>query len=107
MNYLLSILGLKEINNSDTNYIFNEIINVYSGHEIWKSYYNLENTKIMKVMDTHARLKVKNKETKTILLSNDNYNNLYHSTRNIGMGKAIFWNAGYTPDINENEKSSF
>jgi hypothetical protein len=105
--YILNILGLKEINNSDTNYIFNEVINVNSEHEIWRSYYNFEKIKIMEVTDTHGRLKVSNKETKTILVSNDNYNNLYLTTRNIGMGKAVFWNAGHTPDINENEKKLF
>ena len=61
----------------------------------------------MEVTDTHGRIKVNNKETKTILISKDKYNNLYLSTRSIGMGKAIFWNAGHTPDINENEKKLF
>ena len=119
-NRLLDILGLKRVGDdknknknkkkkTNINKIshYNKVINVNFDHDIWKSYYNLENIKIMNIMETHGKLYASNKETKQVMHSYDNNNDLYLSTRNIGMGKAIFWNAGHTPNINEEEKKLF
>ena len=86
---------------------YTEVINVSFDHEIWTSYFNLENLKIIKV-NTHSGCKIENfNETKQLMHSYDNYNDLYLSVRHIGMGKAIFWNAGHSPDLTEDEKKLY
>ena len=56
-------------------------------------------------MNTHNNFKIKNfNETKQLMHSYDNHNELYLSIRHLGMGKAIFWNAGHSPDLTEDEK---
>jgi hypothetical protein len=38
------------------------------------------------------------------MLSYDNNNYLYLTTRSLGLGKAVYWNAGHSTDITEDEK---
>ena len=105
---LLDILGLEAFDdNNNIYFIYSKVVNVNYEHDIWKSYYNLENTKTMEIKQTHGKLRVKNNDTQQVLHSYDKNNYIYLSTRRIGMGKAIFWNAGHMPDINEEEKKLF
>ena len=101
---LQDILGLEKFNDNNNNYVYNKVINANYEHDIWKSYFNLENIKTMDVKKTHGKIRVKDNDTQQVLHSYDKNNYLYLSTRKMGMGKAIFWNAGHTPDINEEEK---
>ena len=99
-------MGLQQTSNGNGNF-FNEAINVSYGHEVWNSYFPLENLRIMKV-NTHSHCFISNhKETKQLMHSNDSYNDLYLSVRELGMGKAVFWNSGHSPDLTEDEKKLF
>ena len=101
---LTDILGLK-LKGPPSNF-YKEAINTSFGHEIWKSYYHLEDLKVMKV-NTHNVCIISNEETKQLMHSNDIYNDLYLSARDLGNGKAVFWNAGHSPDLTEDEKKLF
>ena len=41
------------------------------------------------------------------MVSYDDNDELYLTTRKIGMGNAIFWNAGHSPNITPEEKKLF
>ena len=102
---LSDILGI-EVERKECRFYY-EAINVSFGHEIWTSYFNLENLKIIKV-NAHTDFKIKNfNETKQLMHSYDNYNELYLSIRHLGMGKAIYWNEGHSPDLTEDEKKLY
>ena len=102
---LHSIFGLEASKNQIR--MFYEAVNVCYEHEIWKSYYNLENLKTIKVC-THNNYNINNyNEVIQLMHSNDNYNDLYLSLRNLGMGKVIYWNAGHSTDLSEDERKLF
>ncbi|KAG4094692.1 hypothetical protein H8356DRAFT_946233 [Neocallimastix lanati (nom. inval.)] len=78
---LCALLGLQFANHLIR--IHKEAINVSGKHEIWNSYYSLNtmNKLIINVCDTHVR--------------------------HLGKGKAVYWNAGHTPNITLDEKKLF
>ena len=106
---LLDILGIKVIKEGN-HYEKVKIVNFE--HKIWNSYYDLNDWKSkqpINISKTHGKLKLKesNNKTQRLMVSYDNYDLLYLSTRKIGMGNAIFWNAGHSPDITLEEKQLF
>jgi hypothetical protein len=100
---LEDILGLK-FNGNKVIRLFKKVKMVNFEHKIWNSFYNLENWRTIDIVETHNHYNILNNETQQVMLSYDNYNDLYLTTRNLGMGKAIFWNAGHLTNINEDEK---
>ena len=104
---LLDIIGIKEKKYSFNQYHQVKIINYE--HEIWKSYYDLNDWKSrpINIALTHAHYLQANNETKRLMVSYDDNDELYLTTRKIGMGNAIFWNAGHSPNITPEEKKLF
>ena len=78
-------------------------------HEIWNSYYNLNDwkSKPLKIALTHGNFLQGNEQTQRLMVSYDDFDDIYLSTRKIGMGNAIYWNAGHSMDITPQEKKLF
>ena len=103
---LKDILGLKSNGSGGTRF-FKKVKIVYFEHEIWNSFHNLENWRTIDIVETHNHYNILNNETQQVMLSYDNYNDLYLTIRSLGMGKAIFWNSGHLTFITEQEKKLF
>ena len=103
---LSDILGIKFTTKTRIR-LYKKVKVVNFEHEIWNSFYNLENWKVIEIFETHNHYIINNNETQQVMLSYDNYNDLYLTTRNLGMGKAIYWNVGHSNNINEDEKKLF
>ena len=104
---LFDILGLKE-KTVDTGY-YQQVKIVNYEHGIWNSYYDLNEYKSrpIKITLTHTSVLKSNNETVRLIVSYNDNDDLYLTTRKIGMGNAIFWNAGHSSNITEEEKKLF
>lgn len=101
------VLGLQYTNRKELR-VYKKAINVSPNHEIWKSYYSLNNwEKLVMNVDTHSEHIISNNDTTQLMLSNDNNNDLYLSVRSLGRGKAVFWNVGHNPNLTEDEKKIY
>ena len=89
---------------SFSNSFYKKVKIVNFEHEIWNSFHNLENWRTVDVVETYNSYSIVNNETQQVMLSYDNNNYLYLTTRSLGLGKAVYWNAGHSTDITEDEK---
>ena len=104
---LFDILGLKKKTVDTGHYQQVKIVNYE--HGIWNSYYDLNEYKSrpIKIALTHTSVLKSNNETVRLIVSYNDNDDLYLTTRKIGMGNAIFWNAGHSSNITEEEKKLF
>ena len=89
---------------SFSNSFYKKVKIVNFEHEIWNSFHNLENWRTIDIVETHNSYSIVNNETQQVMLSYDSNNYLYLTTRSLGLGKAVYWNAGHSTDITEDEK---
>ena len=92
-------------------YIANKAEIVYNKHEIFNSFYDLSKEKNIYVADTQSGWTKVNetlkKEDTVLIKLKDEIESEYLMQREIGLGKCVYWNAGYTYNLTEFEEKLF
>ncbi len=114
--YSSNILSLLGIQNEEENYMkkaSNRSKIIKFEHPIFKSYYDLSNSRIINIAPSHrAYHSVPNKNKDKILMEfvtdeNSGVINDYLVANEVGKGRMVYWSAGHSNYISEEEKALF